>query len=131
MIQVPEDLGLRRVALAPGPLLLELLGERVRVGHALDVAAGTGVAVPVPGAADVRGGLDAESGHAELAQPVEHVEAGRACPDDDRVGEGSPLVGALTAHVARILSPAGRTGLPTGAPSDGADSLAEHVCAAA
>ena len=71
------------------------------------------------------------SRHAELAQAVEHVQAGRACADDDRVGEGSPLVGALTAHAARILSPAGRTGLPTDAPGDGADSLPEHVCAAA
>ena len=131
VVQVAQDLRLSGVALAPVPLLLKLLGERVRVGHALDVAAGTGVAVPVPGAADVAGCLDPLRREPELSQAIEHVETGGACADDDRVGEGSPLVGALTAHAARILSPAGRTGLPTGAPGDGADSLAEHVCAAA
>ena len=49
MIEVPEDLGLAGVALAPLPFLLELIGELVGVLHALDIAAGTRIAVPVPG----------------------------------------------------------------------------------
>ena len=51
VVRVGEDLGLRRVALGPLPLLLELVGELVRVLHALDVAAGSRVPVPVPRAA--------------------------------------------------------------------------------
>ena len=52
VVEVAQDLGLRRVALGPLPLLLELVGEPVGVLQALDVAARAGVAVPVPGAAD-------------------------------------------------------------------------------
>ena len=52
VVGVAKDLRLTSVALAPLPLLLQLLVEAIRVLHALDVAAGPGVAVPVPGAAD-------------------------------------------------------------------------------
>ena len=58
VLDVAQDLGLGRVALGPLPLLLELLGELVRVLHALDVAARARVAVPVPGAADVAARLE-------------------------------------------------------------------------
>src|SRR5204862_106975 len=58
VVRVLEDLGLRCVALGPIPLLLELVGELVRVLHALDVAARARVAVPVPGAADATARLD-------------------------------------------------------------------------
>ena len=52
VVDVGEDLRLGGVPLAPLPLLLQLVRERVRVVHALDVAARARVAVPVPGAAD-------------------------------------------------------------------------------
>ena len=42
MVDVPEDLGLGRIPLAPVPFLLELGREGVRVLEALDVAAGPG-----------------------------------------------------------------------------------------
>ncbi|MEJ7720541.1 MAG: hypothetical protein WKF58_08890 [Ilumatobacteraceae bacterium] len=73
VVGVAQDLGLRGVALAPLPLLLQVVVERVRVVHALDVAAGAGIAVPVPGAADVGGRL--ERAHGEALAP----QAGAAC----------------------------------------------------
>ena len=50
VVEVALDLGLRREVLAPHPLLLELRVEAEGVLEAGDVAAGAGVAVPVPGA---------------------------------------------------------------------------------
>ena len=57
VVEVGEDLGLAGVALAPLPLLLEFVGELVGVLHALDIAAGTRIAVPVPGTPDAAGCL--------------------------------------------------------------------------
>ena len=51
VVRVLQDLGLRRVPLAPGPFLLELLVEGERVVQALDVAARARIPVPVPRAA--------------------------------------------------------------------------------
>ena len=53
-----EDFGLGGVALAPVPFLLDFVGEGELVGEAFDVAPGAGVAVPVPGTADVCAGFD-------------------------------------------------------------------------
>ncbi len=83
--RVLEDLGLGRVALRPLPFLLQVVVELVGVLHALDVAAGPGIAVPVPGAADVAAGLVDASRQAEASQSVEHVHAGEAGSDDHRV----------------------------------------------
>src|SRR5262249_23820231 len=66
--QVAQDLRLRRVALRPVPRPLELRVEAVRVVDALDVAARAGVAVPVPGPADVRPALDPDRAEAEGSQ---------------------------------------------------------------
>ena len=52
VVGVFQNLRLRRVALAPVPFLLQFVGERIGILHALDVAARAGIAVPVPGAAD-------------------------------------------------------------------------------
>ena len=67
VLDVAQDLGLRRVFLGPDPLLLELVRERVRVLHALDVAARAGIPVPVPHAADVGSGLVDAHGEAQPA----------------------------------------------------------------
>jgi hypothetical protein len=56
--EIAENLGLRRVALGPLPLGVQLGVEAERVVDALDVAACSGITVPVPGAADVVGALD-------------------------------------------------------------------------
>src|SRR5207253_11387082 len=94
---VAEDLGLTRVALRARPLLLELVGERIRVLEALDVAAGAGVTIPVPGAAHVVARLVAP--HAETGDPgaVEHVHTAEPHADDDGIetlGVRSEVLGA-------------------------------------
>src|SRR5438552_18641570 len=65
----------------PGPVivkrlgnLLELVRERVRVLHALDVAAGAGIAIPVPGASDPVARLEDARREPERARAMEHVE---------------------------------------------------------
>ena len=85
VVRVAQDLGLARVALGPLPLLLQRVGERVGILHALDVAARARIAVPVPRAADARAALVDARRHAEPAQPVQHVEAGETGADDDGV----------------------------------------------
>src|SRR5947209_3282814 len=52
MVDIGEDFRLCGVALAPPPFLLQFLGKRIGIVHALDVAARAGIAVPVPGSAN-------------------------------------------------------------------------------
>ena len=85
VLEVAQDLGLAGVALRPRPLLLELARPRVRVRHALDVAARAGVAVPEPGSADAGRLIDHEHRKSCLAQPVQEVQPGDAGTHDDRV----------------------------------------------
>src|SRR5580693_6964372 len=54
-VEVGLHLRLGRHRLRPDPFLLDLVGEAVRVFNALDVTAGTGVAVVQPSAADIFG----------------------------------------------------------------------------
>ena len=78
-LQVAQDLRLAREALAPRPLLEEVLGEPVgeAVEVALRVAPRARVAVPVPGAPDVVGRLEHQRRHPEgVPQAVEHVQTG-------------------------------------------------------
>ena len=77
VLEVAQDLGLGGVALRPRPLLLELARPRVGVRHALDVAAGAGVAIPEPRPADAARLVDHEGGEADLAQPVQEIAARR------------------------------------------------------
>jgi len=58
--QIAQDLGLGRVFLRPGPGGLEVRIEGVAVIDGLDIAARTGISVPVPGAADVAGFFEAD-----------------------------------------------------------------------
>ena len=90
MVGVAQDFRLRRVALAPVPFLLQLVGEGIGILHALDVAACAGIAVPVPGAADAPALLVDAHRKALPAQPVQHVHAAKARADhDDVVGLGA------------------------------------------
>ena len=85
MVGVSEDFRLRRIFLRPVPFLVQLLREREGILQALDVAAGAGIAVPVPGAANAAAGFENPCGEAEPAQPVQHVQAGKARADHDGV----------------------------------------------
>ena len=91
VVGVREDLGLRGVPLGPLPLLLQVLVEPVGVLHALDVAAGTRIAVPVPRAAHAVAGLEDLHGQVLLPQLVQHVEAGEPRADHDDVDVPGPL----------------------------------------
>ena len=85
MLQVAQDLGLRGEALAPAPLLLERIGELVRILDAVEVAAGARVTVPVPGAAHPAALLQDTHREPHRAKPMEHVEPGEAGADHDRI----------------------------------------------
>ena len=85
VVDVLQNFRLGGVPLGPVPFLLELVRERVRVVHALDVAARARVAVPVPGAADALARLEDPHREPEPAQAVEHVEPREPGTHDDRV----------------------------------------------
>jgi hypothetical protein len=87
VLDVTQDLGLRGVALAPLPLLLELFRETVRVVQTLDVAARAGVSVPVPRAPHAAGGIEHANSEPQSPQPMQHVQAREPRTDDDRVEE--------------------------------------------
>ena len=126
VVGVFQDLGLRGVALRPLPLLLELGRERVRVVHALDVAARAGIAVPVPGAADALAALEDLRGKAELPEAIEHVEPGEAGSDDHHVH-----LARLHSRISHWISfssavgPRGDTPAPP-APPPASSSVVEH-----
>jgi hypothetical protein len=98
VIGVFQDLGLRRIALAPVPLLLQVIRERIGILHALDVAARAGIAVPVPGAADIAALLIDPDRQSQSAQFVQHVHSGKAGADHDDVAGLSALGLALAWH---------------------------------
>ena len=78
VVQVPQDLGLGGVLLRPLPVARPVRIEAEHVVDAGDVDAGAGVAVPVPGAADVVAGL--EDAHRMTREPktVRGVQTGEA-----------------------------------------------------
>src|SRR5262249_28667910 len=67
ILGVTDDLRLRGIALGPVPALRDRVGETVLVFHALHVAARARIAVPIPGAADIRPGLEHADREARLA----------------------------------------------------------------
>src|SRR5437016_13386856 len=71
--------------LLPVPFRHQLLGKGVAIGPAFGIETRAGVTVPIPGAADVRSGLEDPCGHAQFAQAVEHIHAGNPGADDDSV----------------------------------------------
>ena len=85
MIRVAQNLGLRRVTLGPRPLALQLVGERVLILEALDVAARARITVPVPGTTDTRAGFEDAHREAALAELVQHVHAAETGADHDDV----------------------------------------------
>ena len=80
VVGVFQDLRLGGEALGPLPLLLQLVRERVRILHALDVAARAGIAVPVPGAADAGALLE----HAHRKAEARAGDAAGTCRQNPR-----------------------------------------------
>ena len=85
MVCVAQQLGLGGVALRPFPFLLQLGRELVGILDALDVTARTGIAVPVPGAADALASLEHARRKALLTKAVQHVHAAEPSADDHRI----------------------------------------------
>jgi hypothetical protein len=75
--EVAQDFRLGCVFLRPGPRPLQLRIETVAVVDGLDVAARSGIAVPVPGAADVVGLVHRDDTEAGLVQAMQQIEAGK------------------------------------------------------
>jgi hypothetical protein len=78
--EVTQDFRLGGVFLRPFPRGLQLRIEGVAVVDGLNVAARAGIAVPVPGAADITGLFQHDRVEAGLAQPMQQVQSGKAGP---------------------------------------------------
>src|SRR5262249_13554256 len=85
VVGVSENFRLRRIFFRPVPFLVQLFRERERVLQALDVAAGSGIAIPVPRSADAAAGLVDPCGESELPQSMQHVQAGKTRADHDGI----------------------------------------------
>ena len=94
VVEVAEGFGLGSEVLAPLPLVEEFLGEGVAVAVALRIEASAWVAVPVPSTANPTASLEAASGEAEFAEPVDEVEPGDAGPDDNGIEVRLGLAGS-------------------------------------
>ena len=98
---VAQRLRLAGEMLRPFPFVQQLPGEGVTVGIALGIEARAGIAVPVPGAADLGAGLEHAHPQAEFAQPVELVHARQPGADDDDIEvEARIWAGRRGGHVA-------------------------------
>ena len=106
-VEIAQRLWLRREVLDPVPFIQQFLRERVAVGVAFGIEAGTGITIPVPRAADVTAGLEHPHPEAEFAEAVELVHAGDAGADDDCVvvwrNAGAVLPLPLGVHPWRSL----------------------------
>ncbi len=85
VVEVAEQLGLGRIALAPFPLVLEFGREGIGIFLALDIDPSARITVPVPGPADPLPRLDHPRAEPEAPQAVQHVKAGKTGADDHRV----------------------------------------------
>ena len=85
IIEVAQRLRLTGEMLGPLPFLQQLLRERIAIGIALRIEARAGIAIPVPGAADIGASLEYPHAKTLFAQPVELVQARHARADDDGV----------------------------------------------
>ena len=85
MFGVGEDFALSGVFFTPLPLLLQIFRKLVGVLHARNVAARARIAVPVPGAANAGTRFDDSRLQSLLAKLVQHVNARKAGPNNDRI----------------------------------------------
>src|SRR5205823_2907046 len=85
MVEIAQRLRLAGKVLRPLPFLQQLLRKRVAVGIALRIEARAGIAVPVPGAADIGPSLEHPHAQTPFTQPVKLVQARHARADDDGV----------------------------------------------
>jgi hypothetical protein len=86
MLEIPQDLGLLGITFGPFPVLQKLLvpGEAINVG--VGIATRSGVAVPVPGAANgltffINPHLQSQF----VPQRLQHMHAGKTCADHNGI----------------------------------------------
>ena len=85
MIGVTQYIGLSRETLRPFPLLLQLVRKRIGILQAFNIAAGTRIAIPVPGAAHALTGFEDLHRQLEFTQPMKGIHAGKTGADDHDV----------------------------------------------
>jgi hypothetical protein len=125
MIEIAQRLRLASKVLRPFPFLQQLLRKRVTVGIALGIEARAGIAIPVPGAADVGPSLEHPHAKTLFAQPVELVQPRHARADDDGVvvrnRRRSRVCGLMQGYPVscRWTNPAWTRGRVAGLPSAG------------
>ena len=88
VLQIAQCFGLRGEMLAPAPFLQQFIGKRIAVGVAFRIKPRAGVAIPIPGAAQIAAGLEHLDAIAKLPQAIQLIEAGNAGADDDHIGLG-------------------------------------------
>jgi hypothetical protein len=114
VVEIAQQLRLRGIPLRPAPFLLEVVVERVRVVHALDVAPGPRVPVVKPGPADPGPGLEQPDGVPRSEKAVEHVETAEAGAHHDGVQRRNPgRVGCLRVHRRKPFRGAADCRLPS------------------
>ena len=94
MLQITQSFGLRGEMLAPAPFLQQLIGKGIAVGIAFGIKPRAGVAVPIPGAAQIAAGFEHLDAIAKLPQAIQLIQAGNAGADDDDIGLGQGRAGA-------------------------------------
>ena len=85
MMCVAEHLGLRGVALAPAPFLLEFRRKHITVVIAFDVAARARIAIAMPDPADVVTGFKHGYRQPDLAQRIERAHPAEPRAYDNRI----------------------------------------------
>jgi hypothetical protein len=95
VVQVTLGLRLLREVLAPVPVVEQLPREQVGVRVALRVEPCPRVPVPVPRAPHATAGLDQRRCEPRVTSPVQLIDAGDACADDQHVDVGGEPTRAL------------------------------------
>src|SRR5689334_19399231 len=132
MIEIAQILGLAGEALLPVPFVEQFPREGIAVGIALRIEAAAGIAVPVPGAAEVgrrveHGGIDAE-----IDQALDLVDAGHTGADHDHLVMGLAISHSLLRNLSAAASArlAGLQSLLQGRSTGGDRMTGTRECAA-
>ena len=85
VLQIGQDLGLRREALRPRPAALQVVVERVGIVDTFDIAARARIAIPVPRASDAGAASMPSTVRPSDDTTVYGVQPGEARADHDRI----------------------------------------------
>src|SRR5262249_29404153 len=98
VVQVAQILGLAGELLLPMPFMQELAREGVTVGVAFRIEAAAGIAVPIPGTAEIGRAFQDDRLDPEIDQPLDLVDARHPGADHDDliVDHGLLLLPCLT-----------------------------------